>query len=240
MRSHDHRPRGETEARVRVTSHRSETKAIRAVEALKTAKDCIGAITPGMALFAITRGQFSTADIIRHCLDEMGPSKISVWTWCTAGYDIETFEWFFESGRITSASLVIDDYGEKRARDSERDESSRRERQGVIMRRWIATFGPGSIRVCKNHAKVVTLDNGTLKVVIRGSANLNKNPRFENFDLSEGPGLYNFMQEMEASIPLLGQNYTQEDARAASALKRLFTDAELLQFPEGELRAWQK
>ena len=52
-----------------------------AVQSFKTAADCIGPITPGMSLFAITRGQFSMIDAVMHVLDCAGPANVSLWTW---------------------------------------------------------------------------------------------------------------------------------------------------------------
>lgn len=40
----------------------------RAVQSFRTAAECIGPVEPGMALFAVTRGQFSMLDAILHVL----------------------------------------------------------------------------------------------------------------------------------------------------------------------------
>ena len=56
----------------------------RVVESFESAAKCIGPIEKGMSLFAITRGQFSMIDAIFHCLHEIGPAEMSVWTWTIA------------------------------------------------------------------------------------------------------------------------------------------------------------
>ena len=226
-----------------VKSARTITRDRKCVEARKTAGECIGKIEAGVSVFAVTRGQFSMIDCVQHCLAEMGPSRLTIWTWCIADYEIETFEWLLRAGSITEALLVIDRAGEQQVaktrsfRDGSLDKS---ERQGALMRRWKEKFGPESIRVVLNHAKIATLDNGKFKVVIRGSMNLNHNPRFEQLDVTEGAGCYELIQEIENSLPVLGEGYTRRQVEEATGAHCLFTDEELVPFRANELKVWAK
>ena len=49
-------------------------------------------------------------------------------------------------------------------------------------------YGVDSIRVTKNHAKIATVVGNDQAYCIRGSMNLNSNPRMEQVDISEGDG----------------------------------------------------
>lgn len=226
-----------------VKSARTISRDRKCVEARRTAGECIGKIEPGLSLFAVTRGQFSMIDCIQHCLGEMGPSKLTIWTWCIADYELETFEWLLRAGTITNALLVIDRAGAEQVsktrsfRDGSLDKA---EKQGAIMRRWKEKFGPESIRVVLNHAKIATLDNGTLKVTIRGSMNLNHNPRFEQLDISEGPDVFGLIEEIEQSLPVLAENYTRREIEEATGAHSLFTDEQLIPFRTEKLKVWAK
>ena len=226
----------------RATSARSIQRATQSVQAFKTAADCIGTIEPGVHVFAVTRGQFSMIDCIHHCIRELGPCNLSVWTWCIADYEIETFESLLRSQQITGATLVIDRAGEQQVAKTRsfRDGSiGRAERQGALMTRWRNKFGPESIKVVLNHAKIATLDNGKMKVVIRGSMNLNHNPRFEQLDVTEGAGPFDLIREIEQGLPNLPANYTRAEVEAATGAHSLFTPEELLPF-QGDLKIWKK
>ena len=146
----------------------------RAVESFKSAAETIGKIEHGSTVFAITRGQFSMIDAILHTLDELGPSEISAWTWTVADYEIEALTSLRRDGRITRGTLVID--------------PGARTKNSALIAEWKAAFGADSVRYVLNHAKIATVANGDKKVLLRGSMNLNCNPRFEQFDLSEGGG----------------------------------------------------
>lgn len=227
---------------IRPTSARSIQRATRSVESRRTAAECIGPLEPGVHVFAVTRGQFSMIDAIHHCLQQMGPSRLSLWTWCIADYEIETFESLLRSQAITGATLVIDRAGEQQVaktrsfRDGSLDKA---ERQGALLARWREKFGPSSIKVVLNHAKIATLDNGVLKVVVRGSMNLNHNPRFEQLDVTEGDGPFDLIRDIEQSLPDLPAHYTRAEIEKATGAHSLFTAEQLKPF-QGDLKIWKK
>jgi len=224
-------------------SIRSMSRNSKSVKAMQTAAICIGKIEKDFSLFAVTLGQFSMIDAIQHCLAEMGPSVVSVWTWCIADYELETFEWLLRAGNIKSARLVIDRAGEQQVGKHRRDKSGavKHEAQGVLMRRWKEKFGADSIRVVHNHAKIATLDNGEFKVVIRGSMNLNHNPRFEQMDLTEGAGAFDLIREIEDSLPVMAENYSRQDVDNATGAHAVFTPEQLIPFTlKGGLKVWAK
>jgi hypothetical protein len=62
-------------------------------------------------------------------------------------------------------------------------------------------FGLDCIRVTKTHAKIVTIATECgWRVTIRGSMNLNFNPRFEQFDVSDDAGIYAVVEDMMAEL----------------------------------------
>ena len=62
-------------------------RVARAVEALGAAADAVGPVTPGMAVFGVSRGQFAMIDMIQHVLSQTGPAAVSLWTWTIADYE---------------------------------------------------------------------------------------------------------------------------------------------------------
>ena len=62
-------------------------------------------------------------------------------------------------------------------------------------------FGLDCIRVTKNHAKIVLVSTEDgWRVTLRGSMNLNANPRFEQFDVSDDPAIHGTVDDVMAEI----------------------------------------
>lgn len=199
----------------------------RAIEGWKTAADCIGTLTPDTSLFVLTRGQISMIDAIRECVRQLapdGPTAVSVWTWCIADYEVEAFEWFLNSGDLCGARLVID--------------RSAEHRNAGLIDRWRDTYGTQNVRVCMNHAKIATVANPHLRVSLRGSMNLNYNPRFEQFDLSVNDPTFDLIRDIESSLPVLPRLAPHRDAEIATGVCNAFTTDQLTPF-QG-IRTWQK
>lgn len=196
----------------------------RAVESFKTAADCIGTLEPGAALFAITRGQFSMIDAALACLDQTGPADVSIWTWTVAEYEIECMQRLRTDGRIRSATLVI-------------DHGARNKNAGLI-RQWKSTFGADSVRYVVNHSKIVTISNDRFRLLLRGSMNLNFNPRFEQFDLTEGGADFDLVKSIERELPVLADTASGEDVYKASKVAEAFEPQQLSIF-QG-VKVWAK
>jgi hypothetical protein len=163
---------------------------ILASEAYQNAKVSIGQIEKNMSRFMITRGQFSMIDIVAALLNQTGPAKVSIWTWCVADYELDAFEFFFNEKSITDATLVIDIAGQRRNVD--------------LVKRWVNLFGENSCRVVKNHAKIATVYNDDWQLLARGSMNLNNNPRYEQCDISEGGQPFDLVKKVEKEMPFTG------------------------------------
>jgi len=206
-----------TEEKATRTKHRDR----RARESFGTAAEAIGPIDPGMSLFLVTRGQFSMVDMIHHVLAEIGPAEISCWTWAVAEYETEMIESMLTSGMITGGTLLVDASCDKR--------------NPHILERWRQRFGEKSVRVCKNHAKIARVWNGKRRVLLRGSCNLNFNPRFEQCDVTEGGEDFDMVERIEAEIPVLPRTYTNAEATAASGVDRAFEPRTLELFDQSKV-----
>lgn len=200
-------------------------RASRAVESFKSAANCIGPITPGMAVFAITRGQFSLIDAIAHVLDECGPNaRISIWTWVLVDYEIEFLRGLMSDGRVSSGRLIID--------------ASARKNNALIIDQWCQIFGKDSARFAMTHAKIATIEAGGMKVLLRGSMNLNHNPRFEQLDVSEGGPAFELVREIENEFQDSPYTKDGESIYAASKLSERFDASTMKAFKE--LKTWKR
>jgi hypothetical protein len=144
------------------------------------AGEIIGAVTKGMRRFGFTAGQFSLSDLIEHVLTQIGPSDLYLSTWAASSAGLKkTFE-FLNNGQIRNIKFMTDT-GAKQYRDTE---------FGILLDK----FGD-CIRTTRIHAKFVVIRNEKFSVVIRTSANLNKNTRLENFEIDEDEGFADFFQK---------------------------------------------
>ena len=193
-------------------------------ESFKTASECIGILKKGSGIFALTRGQFSMIDAILACLDQTGPAAVSVWTWTVAEYEIECLTRLMNDSRLTSGRMIID--------------GGARNKNAEIIRSWKDGFGPDSVRYVVNHAKIATIENSEWKILLRGSMNLNFNPRFEQFDLTEGGADFDLVKEIEDELPILADSCSNTETAKATKLSSAFDTATLDIF--GGIKVWAK
>ena len=194
-------------------------------ESFGCAAKAIGDILPAMSLFIVTRGQWSMIDAVLHCLDQVGPARLSIWTWTVAEYEVQVLTRLREDRRLTDGTLVID--------------AGARNKNREIIREWKGTFGAESVRYVQNHAKIATIETaGGVRLLLRGSANLNANPRFENFDISEGGPEFDLVQAIEAELPILADDCDGAQVYAATKLSTAFSADELAVFKG--VRVWAK
>lgn len=209
-------------------SARANGRRQHAVQSFKTAAECIGKIDRGMSLFAITRGQFSMIDAVLHTLDQVGPARLSIWTWAIAEYEIETLERLMSDKRLLGARLIID--------------FSARVRNAHIINKWQGLFGKSSVLYVINHAKIATVEaQDGRRVLLRGSMNLNFNPRFEQLDVTEGGADYDLVKEIEDELPIMPDPEKTSWAKSAevSGLGRAFEN-ETLNIFSGSGKVWAK
>ena len=196
----------------------------KAVESYRSANECIGKIESGLSLFAITRGQFSMLDAITACLDQVGPAAVSIWTWTVAAYELDVFERFASDGRISSGLLVVD--GGARGKNAE------------LLKQWQASFGATSVRYVLNHAKIATIQTDRFRLLLRGSLNLNFNPRFEQFDVTEGGADFELVRQIENELPVLAFDADGAEVYRATNVGSAFGLDQLKMF--NSCRTWAK
>lgn len=202
----------------RIKRHRS------VVESFGSASGAIGRIESGMSLFAITRGQFSMLDCVLHCLAEIGEASVSVWTWAIADHDVEAMCGLMARSEIRGGRLILDASADKRSPE--------------MVNKWRDRFGDGSVKVCKNHAKIARIWNDDFRLLLRGSMNFNYNPRFEQLDISEGGPEFSLVESIEAELPVLPRHYDNHQVESASKLNRAYEYSSLHAF-DG-LKTWSK
>lgn len=142
--------------------------------------EAIGRLEPGCEIFGFTKGQFSLMDVVTAILSQIGPAHVDISTWTAASADIEHCFQFVRTNKIKSTRWVVD--------------RSFPTRQPEYFDTLIERFGADSIRVTRTHAKFVLLRNDDWDIVLRSSMNLNKNPRFENFEISDDPDFADYFQ----------------------------------------------
>lgn len=200
------------------------TRRTRAVESFGSAAECIGQIENNMSLFAITRGQFSMLDIVSVLIEQAGQCDISVWTWAIADYEVECFSNFMQNKKINHADLIVD-----RAAENKNAE---------VIQQWRDRFGINSVKVCKNHAKIATIYNDNYRLFARGSMNLNFNPRFEQFDITEGGMDFDLVKKIESELEVLPAKCSNLEAMNNSQLGLAFESSQLKMF-DG-VKVWNK
>jgi hypothetical protein len=163
-------------------------------------------------------------DAVLHCLDQVGRSKVSLWTWTVAEYEVQVLTRLRIDERITEGRLVID--------------HGARVKNSAIIADWKNQFGAGSVRYVINHAKIATVESESgLRFLLRGSMNLNYNPRFEQFDITEGGPEFDLVREIEDELPTLGDNCSGAEVYAASKMENAFAPEQLTLF--NTVKTWK-
>jgi len=196
-------------------------RVARAVEALGAAADAVGPVTPGMAVFGVSRGQFAMIDMIQHVLSQTGPAAVSLWTWTIADYERDMIAALMANASITGATLLLDYSAGRKLPDMVND--------------WRDRFGESSVKIVRNHSKLARVWNDRYRVLLRGSMNLNFNPRFEQYDITEGGPDFDLVEAIEAEIPVLPREYDHQQVFEASGLGRAFDSSVMGIFDGGKV-----
>jgi hypothetical protein len=138
-----------------------------------TAAQAVAGLVQGGRLIGLTSGQFSLLDLIRALLDLTGPADVLLSTWTAGIRDVETAAWLLGGGQIRSLRILTD--------------RSFPTRQPKYCRRLVELFGPECLVVTRTHAKFAVIENEGWTLAVRSSMNLNKNTRWEQFDVDDDP-----------------------------------------------------
>lgn len=130
----------------------------------------------GREVFGFNQGTFSLIDLIDAVVEITGPADCTIATWTAAKSDMgHVLDWL-ERGRLRQMTWLVD-----------RSFISRQPPLCAMLR---SMFGDKSIRVTRCHAKFVLLGNEAWSCTLLTSMNLNRNPRIENYFVSDDRTLY--------------------------------------------------
>jgi hypothetical protein len=146
----------------------------------------LSGFAPGCRVIGLTMGQFSLLDLIKATLNKTGPAHVALSTWTMGIRDAENANFLVDRGLLLSLTLLVD--------------RSFPTRQPEYCARIVEMFGADSIRMTQTHAKFALIENDEYGVAIRSSMNLNRNPRFEQFDLDDDRSIVAFFRSHMVDI----------------------------------------
>lgn len=153
---------------------------------MPAARRCAELLEPGGRVFGFTAGEFSLLDLLRALIEVTGPADVVLSTWTAGIRDAETAAWLVEGGQIRSLMILTD--------------RSFPRRQPAYCARVLELFGERAIVCSLTHAKFATLRAGDWRVVVRSSMNLNRNRRWEQFDVDDDADLFGFVSSLVEDI----------------------------------------
>lgn len=175
------------------------------------AAEVVGQMQRGEHWMGLTRGQMSMVDLVIACLRRTGPADVALWTWVVADYELAACDAMMRHGDIRRLRLVVD--------------------RGCVTHRpgfladVLARFGGDAVRATHTHAKIAMVRGAGGDWLLRGSANLNNNPRFEQIDISEGAEccawLEDLMAEMWRELPAVEAEDAHRHFGSREAAKRV-------------------
>ena len=152
----------------------------------ETAAGAVGEISKGCEIFGLSKGQFSVIDLIEHCLDATGPADVIISTWSAAAADIYYVNRLIRDGRFRSLRFLVD--------------FSFHARKPEYFDLLRTVFGDGCVLMAQTHAKFVVIKNDDWDLALRTSMNLNHNRRLESFEVSDDPGMVEYLEGVIAEF----------------------------------------
>lgn len=143
-------------------------------------------------VFVLTAGQASQIDFLLAMMRGWrgeGVNRVSIWTWAIADYELLAVETAAAECLAAGADLrfVID--------------RSCLERRAALIGWLQERFGNDCLRATLSHAKIATMATASGRVcTIRGSMNLNFNPRNEQADICTTREVYDVVRAAEDAI----------------------------------------
>jgi hypothetical protein len=136
-------------------------------------EDYAAAVTEDCEVFGFTSGEFSLIDATSAIARAMNRPSIVLSTWTAAQAEITHVEDFLAAGELGNARWIVD--------------RSFQNRQPKLCKLLRDKFGDDAIRVQHVHCKFALLDDGEARISVQTSANLNRNMRIENLNVSRCP-----------------------------------------------------
>lgn len=156
-------------------------KPVLVASAKASASAAIGRLDDEQHVFVVTKGQFSMIDIVNCLLDQAGPADVSIMSWTSGPAENAQLKSMLNDGRATRLRLVLD-----RSFFTRHPENARE---------TVSTVGAANVRATRTHAKIAIVRGAGGCFVARGSMNLNRNPRFEQADVSRSRAVADFVLE---------------------------------------------
>ncbi len=130
-----------------------------------------GPVAKGRRVFALSKGAIGFGDALLWLLQTAGPADLLIATWTIAGREIRALRDLVDGGQVRGLRLLVD------------DGFVRRQRAYAALLR--SMFGPACIRLATCHAKLATVVNAAHALVLKSSANLNRNDRTEFYEVED-------------------------------------------------------
>ncbi len=178
---------------------KANKRSIRRALAAGNVAEAVGPITPGCEIYGLCKGQFSLIDLIVYCLQATGPADLVVSTWTAAGSDIQHAFRLLTEGTVRTLRFLVD--------------FSFPSRQPAYCEALRERFGDEAIRITKNHAKFVLIQNESWNLVVKSSMNLNENRRLENFEISDDRNMADYLAGVITDLfdsQLPGEGFTKK------------------------------
>ena len=187
----------------------------------RNAAEAVGGLSPGCRIVGLTYGQFSVLDLIKHVLSETGPAELDIATWRLGREDSRHVSWLACEGvDVTRLRVLLG--GGVRASTGRGRELWASELSGL--------FSPDQVRVATVHAKWFCVRNGAWSICCRSSMNVNRNRRWEQFDIDDDPDICSLfvgaMDRVFDSPPLWDPSSDQMRAADAMAIPMRATEVE--------------
>jgi len=164
----------------------SEKRCLMLLWRKQNAIEAVSGLDHETEIFGFTKGQFSLMDLMKAILERTGPADVSLSTWTANRQEAIELTAMHKAGIIRTMKWLVDLTFVRR--DPEAAHAVRQ------------AFGVEAIRVANVHSKFCLFGNNAWRLVLRGSFNLNMNPRTEDFTLAHDPELYGFIEDMLARV----------------------------------------
>lgn len=153
----------------------ASTRSCMCGNAAQTLRD----FSKGERRFFLSKGQFSLVDIAIALTHQIGPCDFKCAVWTSTEKSVDAIANLVESNRIIDAQWVLCD--------------SQRSMNEDRLNRIVQLFGVESVRVVPLHAKLMTLRNDDWSITVQTSANMTRNRSVEQFDVTDGERLADFV-----------------------------------------------
>lgn len=160
-------------------------RAVFVANAVGPASECVAALGVGARVVGVTKGQFGLTEllgaVLRRVCPEHGPADVMGWAWSMAPDDARMIAGFRREGLIRELVVLFD-----------RSFPTRHPEWVPLLRESLGH----AIYATNNHAKVVLVRAGALRLVIQSSMNFNINRRFEHFSVEDDHELFAHWEEL--------------------------------------------